>query len=676
MALSGLVTALLCLATLDLSAQTAAPLRITINDGEPIYARSGEVSIAGSTDAAVGSVVSVRIGDRWSAPDRVTTVGRFSVRWPETLDDGLYPVLVSVIEPGGRSGSATTELSVQRRGRLPRQSVFPPPREVGPPPAVARPEDYKEMTDRWRIAPPPYELDEYSKGKKIGDNPLATTDPYNKNILKGDYPIIGNDVFFVFTGISDTLVESRSVPTPSGASSKKPASFRFFGKENQNLINQNLIFSFELFQGNTNFEPIRQRLKATLIGNISHVRVYENGLVKPDVRRGTERTDGRVSIQELFYERKLKDLTSNFDFVSVRLGSQPFVSDFRGFIFSDTNLGIRLFGNYGANKYQYNFAVFDRLEKDTNSGLNTNTERRGQQVVVANLYKQDFIFPGYTTQFSFHYMHDEPSFKFDRNGILVRPAPVGVFRPHEIDAYFFGWAGLGHIGRWNVDHAIYYVLGRDSLDPIAGPDPELRGRDSVDIGAGMAALEVSYDRDWLRPRLAFFYSQGDRKPRDRHARGFDTIFDSPNFAGGGFSFFNRLAIRLTGTGVSLVERGSLIPSLISAKDEGQPEFVNPGLQLASVGLDVDVTPRLKAIFTGNYIRLDTTAPIEALLFQGDIRKDLGIDLSLGLRYRPFLNQNVVVVGGFAGFLPGGGFKDIYEEDNPLFHVFSNLILTF
>ena len=120
---------------------------------------------------------------------------------------------------------------------------------------------------------------------------------------------------------------------------------------------------------------------------------------------------------------------------------------------------------------------------------------------MASLYWQDFLRKGFTEEFSIHQLHDGRSFKYDRNGILVRPAPVGVFTPHSIDATYIGAAGLGHFGRINVDHAIYYVAGRDSLNPIAGPDPDLKNRDSVRIGAGMAALEVSYDRDWLRPRL-------------------------------------------------------------------------------------------------------------------------------------------------------------------------------
>jgi hypothetical protein len=104
--------------------------------------------------------------------------------------------------------------------------------------------------------------------------------------------------------------------------------------------------------------------------------------------------------------------------------------------------------------------------------------------------------------------------------------------------------------------------------------------------------------------------------------------------------------------------------------------VNPGLQLATAGVDVDFTPRLKSIFTANYIRLDAPDAIETILFQGGIHKDLGIDVSAGLRYRPFLNQNFIIVGGVAGFKPGQGWKDIYEKDNVLYQLFTNVILTF
>ena len=624
-----------------------------------ILTRTIPFPIVGTTTQPPGTVVKVVI-ENASAETVVAPDGTWRVMWTQSLKTGSYDASITI-------GSETTTdvVRVQLEGHLQRQLPFEDDRTYGTPDVQAAEE--MATPDRWRIVPPPYEIYEHSRG------PL---DPYNQNILKGDLPLKGTtDKFFVLSGVLDALVESRTVPTPSGVSTDRPHSISFFGDDDQSILAQNVAVSAELFQGDTAFKPIEQRLKITVVANLNHVRVGENAIVKPDVRRGTTRTHQFVALQEIFYERKLRDLSPNFDFVSIRAGSQPFVSDFRGFIFSDTNAGVRLFGNYASNRYQYNLAVFDRREKDTNSGLNTLYERRDQQVAIANLYWQDFFFKGYTQQFSLHLLRDGKDFKYDRNGILVRPAPVGAFAEHSIEAAYLGEAGLGHIGRFNLDHALYLVFGRDSLNPIAGPDPQLRDRDSVHIGAGMAAVELSYDRDWLRPRLAFFYATGDKRPRDRQARGFDSIYDNPSFAGGGFSFFNRLGIRLAGSGVALVERGSLLTSLRSSKDEGQPNFVNPGVRLVSAGLDVDVTPRLKAIFTANSIWMDATESVETVLFQDGINRDLGRDISLGLKYRPLLSNNIVIVGGAAAFLPGRGFKDIYEDGGALYHVFSNLVLT-
>jgi hypothetical protein len=659
------VRRLLIASTVLLAAAVAGAQQLVINDDHPVYSEGVPFQITGS--AAARALVTITVEKSGNGQTQADANGSWTLIWTAPVKTGTWTITAT---SGGET--ATQLLRVQLPSNLQRQSgIEAPPRYANP--EIPHPESYQEMTDRWRITPPPYELTESPHGRAIGKNG-ATTDPYNQNLLKGDLPIFGKNWFLDFTGISDTLAETRTLPTPSGVSAVKPTSFPFFGKDNQNLFNQNIILSFDLFQGDTAFKPITQRLKLTVIANLNSVHVSENGIVKPDVARGTTRTDGYGSIQELFYERKLKDVSPNYDFISIRVGSQPFNSDFRGFIFNDTNLGIRVFGNFASNRYQWNVAAFDEREKDTNSGLNT-FERRGEQVGIANIYMQDFVFKGYTQEFSIHYVRDEPSLHYDKNGDLVRPAPVGVFTPHEIRATYVGEAGLGHIGRFNVDHAVYYVFGKDDLNPIAGPDPQLRDGNAVHVSAGSAALEVSYDHDWFRPRIGFFYASGDANPRDRNAHGFDSILDSTAFAGGGFSFFDRLGIQLTGTGVGIKQRGSLLFDLRSSKDEGQLSFVNPGVQLITAGVDIDVTPKLKAILTGNYIRLDHPESVSAILFQ-DIHKSFGTDVSVGLRYRPFLNQNFVIVGGTAAFLPGAGFKDIYERDSTLYHVFTNVILTF
>jgi len=530
-------------------------------------------------------------------------------------------------------------------------------------------DDFQAYTDRWRIVPPPTALTEESRGR---------WDPYHQNVLKGDFPVWTrgkHEVFLVLTGISDTLAEYDGVPIPAGVSTDRPGEIGFFGREGLGIANQNVFVTADLFEGDTAFRPIDWRVRATVAGNFNNVWVSENAVVRPDVREGTSRSTGFGALQELFVEKKLADLSPNFDFVSVRAGIQPFTSDFRGFVFSDTNLGVRLFGNYASNRWQYNLAYFERLEKETNSGLNR-FELRDQQVAVANLYRQDFPVLGLTSQVSLHYLRDEPTFKFDRNGFLVRPDPAGSFTPHEIEAFYLGVAAFGHLGRVNVDGALYYVTGDDSLNPIAGPGRLPGVEDGVSIEAGMAALELSIDRNWYRPKIGLFYATGDDDPTDRDARGFDAIFDNPAFAGGGFSYWNRLGIRLGGTAVTLVNRGSLLPDLKSSKEEGQPNFVNPGLWLGTVGADFEVTPKLRMVATGNYLRFDTTETLQLLLFQGEVDEEIGWDLSVGARWRPYLNENVVVLGGVAAFLPGDGFRDIYEDGSTLFAAFADLVLTF
>ena len=253
----------------------------------------------------------------------------------------------------------------------------------------------------------------------------------------------------------------------------------------------------------------------------------ESNLLDPDPRgperNRTARHKEFHALQEAFYEYHIRDLTDTYDFISSRFGIQPFVSDFRGFIFNDSNLGIRLFGNLDNNRWQWNAAFFDMREKDTYSGLN-DFNARDQLVVIGNVYRQDLIWKGYTGQVSFHGSFDEASRHYDKNEALVRPAPLGDVRDHYVQSYYLGWAGDGHIGRLNISHQFYQVFGEDSYNGLAGHQ--------VQISAQMAALELSVDKDWLRFKLTGFYASGDDNPTNSHATGFDTILDRPFLFGG------------------------------------------------------------------------------------------------------------------------------------------------
>ena len=529
------------------------------------------------------------------------------------------------------------------------------------------------MEDRWRIGFP--EWDRYGKNHPLLDEyPYvegSRWDPYHQNVLKGDYPIYGQHLFFAVTAVENLLLEARQVPTPTTPfeSTDNPDSEEFFGDPDQFFLNNNLVLTFDLIHGNGAFKPADWRLRMTQIYNMNHLVVDELAVVNPDVRTGTARFRQDYAIEEYFAEAKIADLSPDYDFLSVRAGSQLFNSDFRGFIFSDTNRAVRLFGTLEANRDQFNLIWFDQTEKDTNSLLNTFDDRH-QNTVIANFYRQDCIWPGYTAQASYHYNRDQPSFKFNDNDFLARPDPVGVFAPHEINSHYIGWAGDGHINRYNISHAFYWALGEDELNPIAGRP--------VNINAQMFALELSYDRDWMRFRSSYFFASGDEDPNDGEATGFDTIFDNVAFAGGGFSYWQRQTIGLFG--VNLTQRNSLVPDLRSSKFQGQTNFVNPGLHLVNFGVDADITPRFRVINNLNFIWFDQTEVLETFVFQPDIDSFVGVDLSFGTEYRPLLNNNMIFMAGFAALFPGEGFRDLYDplrdNANTLVAAFIDLAFTY
>jgi hypothetical protein len=223
---------------------------------------------------------------------------------------------------------------------------------------------------------------------------------------------------------------------------------------------------------------------------------------------------------------------------------------------------------------------------------------------------------------------------------------------------YLGITSDGHIGPLNINQAFYQVLGRDTRNPIAGK--------AQDLNAQMGALELSMDFDWLRPKFTFFWASGDDKPLDGRGRGFDSIIDNPNFAGGGFSYFVRQGIPLPTSSLELKGRNSLLPALRSSKIEGQPNYINPGLFLYGIGTDVDLTPKMKTFFQANYIRFQHTQPLQQILFQDRIRNEVGWDLSLGLRWRPLLTDNIIVNMGGAVLVGGDGFKDIYQTKDFVF----------
>jgi len=549
--------------------------------------------------------------------------------------------------------------------------------------------------DRWRIGFAPWKR--YTSGDI--EQPYESPEPflwrpYRQSLLKGDLPIIGQDIFLDLTASAESVTEFKRVPTASGVSAAVAGEYEFYGESEQLSIQNNLALTLNLFQGETVFRPVDWAVKIEPVFNVNYLEAQETGVVSPDPRgslggnnnspppgnggvqnpgdiggllngqtgpadsyrgtQSTERTETFFALQQAFVEFHLADLSDNYDFVSLRVGNQPFNADFRGFLFNDVNLGARLFGNWNNNLYQYNLAVFDMREKDTDSELNT-FNNRNQEVVIANLYRQDFIWPGYTAEWSFLANFDHGGLHYDDNGNLVRPEPLGTVRVHDENVYYLGWGGDGHIGRFNVSHQFYEALGHDDFNGLAGRP--------VDINAQMAALEVSYDRDWARYKASFFYASGDGNTTGGKATGFDTIVDNPNFTGGPFSFWARQGFNLGGTLVNLKDASSLVPDLRSSKTEGQANFVNPGVFIFGLGAEFDLTPKLRSFLNANYIRFAETDTIKTALLTDKVDNEVGWDLSLGFQYRPLLTDNIIFSAGFGALIPGRGYRDIYNNSS-------------
>ncbi|MEO8384667.1 MAG: hypothetical protein ABI583_05460 [Betaproteobacteria bacterium] len=571
-------------------------------------------------------------------------------------------------EPDKAADNNPSIIERMRPNSTPLKYELPPidPKQV-PPPTPLMPRESVSVPDRWRIMDAIVPLKPWY-------------DPYNHNVLKGDKPFEpfakwGPDWFLSLSGISDTLIETRRLPTPPGAqSSLQAGSNDQFGRPRQTVLVETLILSIGVVKGDTTFRPPDYEFRFVPVFQVNQALINEVRGLRVDPREGKKRTDTHFGVQELFADVHLRNVSDRFDFDSLRVGIQPFTSDFRGFIFQDVPVGIRLFGIRDNNQIQYNLGLFRRMEKDTNSGLNDlNQVPRRDYLLVANIYKQDFPVHGHTIQGTIiHNINREsgPDY-YDNNGFLVRPAVVGDVRPHNYHVTYLGVNGDGHFGVWNLTSSLYAALGVDDRNPIAQKRQTIR--------AGFAAAELSRDFSWLRVRANALIASGDKNPFDGKATGFDAIFENPQFAGADTSFFIRQAVPLIGGGgVALSGRNGVLPSLRSSKDQGQSNFVNPGLTLFGIGADADLMPEVRVLANISKLNFVNTSVLGVLRNQAPPSKDLGIDVSMGIQYRPFMSQNIVLNASAAALLPGKGLKQLYEENKrgPQYSILMNLLLTY
>jgi hypothetical protein len=536
---------------------------------------------------------------------------------------------------------------------------------VSAPPPDAFPIDQVPIPDRWRLI------------EAVGVH-SRWLDPYNQNTIKGDRPIKGTkDWFFTFAGISDTVIEPRSFPIPvSIQTTSRPGSNDVFGRANSFAGAQTIITGLALTKGSTAFKPPEIEFRLTLAFNYNYAEVPERRVLSVIPSHAPHRSDAFVGIQEAFVDYHIRNVSDRYDFDSIRVGIQPFSNDFRGFLFQDNQLGVRLFGDRDNNRWQYNLAAFQRIEKDTNSGLNDIGQRlRNDQVFVANLYRQDLPFPGITSQVSVVYNRNREAGDIHRddNGFPVRPALLGDDRARDYDVTYLGYNADGHIGRLNLTASAYGAFGEDRNSIFTNRPAR--------IEAYFAAFEPSYDFNWIRVRGSALYASGDTNPNDNKETGFDAIVENPQFAGADTSYWIRQSIPFAGGGraVALNGRNGVLNDLRSSKDEGQSNFNNPGTVLLGGGADFDLTPQLRLSVNVNHLSFDSTAIVKRLRNEGSIPISLGWDYSTSLIWRPKMTQNMVFRGSVAIFDPGSGFGDLFTNsggDSRYYSVLLNAILNF
>jgi hypothetical protein len=546
---------------------------------------------------------------------------------------------------------------------------------VRPPPPEAFPTDQIPVPDRWRLI------------QSLGLVKERWFDPYNQNTLKGDrpidpakvpwLPIHGEDWFFAASAVSDTVIEPRTFPIPVGVqTTERPQSLDIFGKDASYVLSQTFIVGASLFKGSTAFKPPEIEYRLALAFNINHVNVPERRVLHVEPSKPSHRTDSFIGVQELFVDYHLRNTSDRYDFESIRVGIQPFQSDFRGFLFNDQQLGVRLFGNRDNNRFQFNLAAFWRLEKDTNSGLNSVIQRpRDDFVFVGNVYRQDFLIPGLTSQITAVYNLNRESGRVhvDDNGFPARPALLGDLRGRDYDVVYLGYNADGRIGRLNLTASVYGALGQDRNSFFTSRPAQIR--------AWFGAAELSYDKDWMRFRLSGLYASGDRHPYDDVENGFDAIFENPIFAGADTSYWIRQTIPFAGGGraIAISGRNGILNSLRSSKEEGQSNFNNPGTALVGVGGDFDVTPTTRLSANVNHLWFADTAVLQTLRNEGSIPKDIGWDLSAAAIWRPKATQNIVVRLSGAVLAPGKGFRDLFansDRDREYYSILANVILSY
>ena len=91
---------------------------------------------------------------------------------------------------------------------------------------------------------------------------------------------------------------------------------------------------------------------------------------------------------------------------------------------------------------------------------------------------------------------------------------------------------------------------------------------------------------------------------------------------------------------------------------------------------MDLLPELRLSMNLNQLAFADTSVLEVARQQGSIDKDIGLDASAALIFRPHTTQNIVLRLSYAQLFAGDGYKALYGDDENPFSLLFNVILTY
>jgi hypothetical protein len=441
------------------------------------------------------------------------------------------------------------------------------------------------------------------------------------------------------------------------------------------VLSQTFIAGFSLLKGMTAFKPPVIEYRVAVGANITHVEVPERRVLYVEPSKGTTRTTGFVGLQEAFIDYHIGRFdTKRYDFVSLRAGIQPFQSDFRGFLFNDNQLGVRLFGNRDNNRWQFNLAAFWRIEKDTNSGLNDVTQPlRRDWIFTGNIYRQDFPFVGLTSQVSLTYnMNRENRYKSDKNGFPARPALLGDIRPRQYDVVYIGYAADGHVGRMNLTAQAYAALGRTATasSPAARPSSRRSWRrpKPATTSTGCASAFPA-----CGPAATAIPMTAPKAASTPSSRTRSSPVPIPATGSASRSRSRAVAARCRSTAATAFSIRCARPRNWASRTSSTPARCWPGWG------DFDLLPTLRVSANVNHLWFQNTRILQVLRNEGSIPSSIGWDTSVSAIWRPNASQNLVFRLSGAVLHAGSGFRDLFAQEgggSRYYSVLANATLAF